>query len=425
MTHENSLMRQIAAPANLLAAWRSVRGNVPRYRRMRSSGPDGVTLEEFEHDLAAQLDALRHGLLNGSYQPQPPGRFTIPKRDGRQREIAILPIADRVAQRATQQVLEPLWEPVFLPCSYGFRPGRSVQDAVLQARALRQRGNNWVVDGDIAACFDQLDHQILLGRLRRRVPDERVIALVNQWLEAGVMHAGLPEEQKNPFAGGVKRISTKVRQGWDWALQAVVPPDDPYLPPRYEPVGWPAERGNEDDDDIPLLEDPAALLRKRAVRQMATGGLLMASSWLRPTAASLVRAAGGALRTPAGRRALQKGLLATGGVTGAATGVLFAAYFLYQRFSPTTAGILQGSPLSPLLANIYLHAFDVGLTRSKYRLVRFADDWVILCPNQEQAELGYNEAVRCLARLKLQINREKTHILAPGDPLEWLGMTID
>jgi RNA-directed DNA polymerase len=85
---------------------------------------------------------------------------------------------------------------------------------------------------------------------------------------------------------------------------------------------------------------------------------------------------------------------------------------------------LQGSPLSPLLANIYLHPFDASLVKKGHRLARFADDWVICCPTQENAEQAYNAAIATLARLKLKANPEKTRLLSPGEPLDWLGTTI-
>jgi retron-type reverse transcriptase len=77
-----------------------------------------------------------------------------------------------------------------------------------------------------------------------------------------------------------------------------------------------------------------------------------------------------------------------------------------------------------LLANIYLHSFDLSVTRAGYRLVRFADDWVILCPDQDSAEKAYNQSVVSLAHIHLKVNSEKTHILSPTDPLEWLGEVI-
>ena len=143
----------IAAPENLLAAWRSVRGNIPKYRRERAKGPDGISLAEYEQDLQTQLKVLRDMLIKGRYQPTPPAYFSVPKRGGGQRMLAILPIRDRVAQRATQQILEPMWEPDFLPCSFGFRPGFSLEQAVYHVQDLRIHEHGWVVDGDIASCL--------------------------------------------------------------------------------------------------------------------------------------------------------------------------------------------------------------------------------------------------------------------------------
>jgi len=95
-----------------------------------------------------------------------------------------------------------------------------------------------------------------------------------------------------------------------------------------------------------------------------------------------------------------------------------------QRAPAGQAGVMQGSAISPLLANLYLHSFDQSITRSGFRMVRYADDWVILCPDQDGAEKAYKRAEATLARLKLKINPAKTRILAPADPLQWLGQTI-
>ncbi len=190
----DKLMEQIAAPENLLSAWRAVRGNIPKYRRERASGPDGVSLAEFERELQPQLAALRDMLLRGRYYPMPPARFKLPKRGGGERVIAVLAVRERVAQRAAQQVLEPLWEPEFLPCSFGFRPGASIEQAVTYIHEQRQHGERWVVDGDIAACFDSLDHDILMARIQEKARDRRVLKLAQNWLDAGLMQSGLPAE---------------------------------------------------------------------------------------------------------------------------------------------------------------------------------------------------------------------------------------
>ena len=448
MNRQDRLMEQLAAPENLLAAWRSVRGNIPRYRRLRSSGPDGVTLAEFERDLPAQLSALRHMLIKGRYQPQAPGIFTLQKRSGGTRQIAVLNIADRVAQRAAQQVIEPLYEPSFLPCNFGFRPGRSTLDAIVCARRLRAGGYRWVVDGDIAACFDNLDHRLLVRRVEKRISDHRVLELLQKWLDAGVLEHGMPPggqaaEKTDWLSQGWKNTSSRLKQGVDWALNTVAQGQyDPYSEARYEQLsyqtldayspGTQEETGVDPDgenEDFYRRADEEEIKRRalqhRAVQQVAAGGLLLGTSWAKHSLVRAGTAAITALKTHAGRELLTKGLLAGGGAVGAAAGVAVTAYLVYRNIAPTQVGVLQGSPLSPLLANIYLHSFDMSLTRTGFRLVRFADDWVILCPEQSAAEQAYNESIAALAQIRLKVNPEKTRILSPADRLEWLGYIVD
>ncbi|MBN1666039.1 MAG: hypothetical protein JW862_03095 [Anaerolineales bacterium] len=432
----DKLMDQLAAPENLLNAWRIVRGNIPSHRRQRSAGPDGVTLAEFERDLPAQLSALRHMLIKGRYQPQPPGQFTIEKRSGGQRQIAVLNVTDRVAQRAAQQVIEPLYEPGFLPCSFGFRPGRSLHDAVYCARRLRGHGYGWVVDGDIASCFDSLDHQVLLQKIDKRIADARVKDLLHKWLDVGVLEHGLPAEKSDWLAQSWEKASHGLQRGFDWTLNNLNRQDrfDPYAEGRFTQPSYLDEEDEADsregfDENDPysvpyLVKGRRAVTQKQAVQQIATGGFLLGAGWIKQSITSAGPAALAALKSPAGRALLKRGLLIGGGALGAAAGLAVSGYFLYRQVALKPIGVLQGSPLSPLLANIYLHSFDCKLTRAGYRLVRFADDWVVLCPDQERAEKAYNEAVVALARIHLKVNPDKTHILRPGDTLEWLGETI-
>lgn len=220
----DNLMQMLAAPENLLAAWHAVRGNIPQVRRARSSGPDGVSLADFERELPAQLSALRHALLRGTYRAQPPVVAGMPKKNGGVRKIAVLNVSDRVAQRAAQQVLEPIFEPGFLPCSYGFRPGLSTRNALEQANQIRAAGNGWVVDGDIESCFDSLDHALLLKRIELKVRDTAVLALVQQWVSVGILENCPPRarrpslaENTGQIATQVKRSIAKVTQPGDWA----------------------------------------------------------------------------------------------------------------------------------------------------------------------------------------------------------------
>jgi len=443
MQTQEDLMERLAAPENLLTAWRMVRGNIPGYRRQRSSGPDGVSLTEFERDLPAQLGTLRHMLLKGRYQPQAPGLFTIAKRNGGTRQIAMLNVVDRVAQRATQQVIEPLYEPRFLPCSFGFRPGRSIQDAVYCTRQLRGHGYGWVVDGDIAACFDSLDHKLLINRVGKQISDNRVLDLIQRWLGIGIIENGLPADRPNWVAHGCQKASRGLRRGVDWALNTFTRPEpnyDPYSSARYEPSNYVAQDGDEypetGEDSLEEAEDrfyqypredemKRRTLQNRAIQQIATGGLFMGTSWARRSLTKAAPVAIAALKSPAGQLALKRVILSGGGALGAAAGVAVTTYFLFRKVVPGQVGVLQGSPLSPLLSNIYLHSFDVSITQAGYRLVRYADDWVILCPDQKNAEIAFNQATLALDRIHLKINREKTRILTPSDRLDWLGETVE
>lgn len=443
MQTQTDLMEKLAAPENLLTAWRAVRGNIPRHRRQRSAGPDGVTLAEFERDLHVQLSTLRHMLLKGRYQPQKPGLFTIRKTDGGSRQIALLNVADRVAQRATQQVIEPLYEPGFLPCSFGFRPGRSIEDAVYCARRLRRHGYSWVVDGDIAACFDSLDHRLLIGQVNKKIGDARVLELLRHWLAVGILEHGLPAEHTNWLLQGWQKTSHGLRRGFDWALDTFSQPEPTYetyssSEPDPAPTFPQAEKGGtgcteefptEDTDRYYLPDGDEEIERRtvqrRAIQQIAAGGLMMSSGWARRAIAKAGPAALAALKSPIGREALKRSLLVGGGALGAAVGVAASGYFLYRQVAPKPVGVMQGSPLSPLLSNIYLHSFDLALTRAGYRLVRFADDWVILCADQDTAEAAYNRATLALASIRLKINPAKTRILTPADRLEWLGVVVE
>ena len=157
-----------------------------------------MTLNEF--DLSAQLNTLRDMLVNERYQPAAPKIIHIPKSNGGKRTIGVLNVSDRVAQRATVQVLNPLWESEFAECSFGFRTGRGAMDAVRYVQTLRAQGHGWMVEADIEDCFNSLDHDLVLKRVRQRVPDGRVVNLLTRWLDAGVLGAGLPASPESAEA---------------------------------------------------------------------------------------------------------------------------------------------------------------------------------------------------------------------------------
>jgi RNA-directed DNA polymerase len=261
---------------NLERAWRKVRANGG------TAGADGQTLRDFETNLLGNLKLLRSELMSGNYRPPRVRVVYVPKGSGEWRPLGILTVRDRVAQRAVYDALAPMYERKFLECSFGFREGRSTQDAAGLVQRYRDEGQRWVVDGDIKDCFEKIDHQLLMQMLARDVKDERVLRLIEQWLTA--------------------QSFNEMRQ------------------------------------------------QKKKV------------------------------------------------------------------------GTFQGGVISPLLANVYLHGFDVELTRAGLALVRYADDWIILNAKKSQAEEALEKAARALERLRLMLNPQKTRITHFDEGFSFLGM---
>ncbi len=273
------LLEAIADPANLARAWARVRANAG------AAGIDGQTISAFDADAEHQLGALRRRLLSAErYVPPPVRRVDIPKPDGRTRPLGIPTVADRVVQQATRQVLEPLFEPHFLPCSFGYRPGRSASDAVRWVREAIRRGDRWVAEFDIVGFFDHLHHPRLLREVAKQVDDPEVIGLIRRWLRAGVL-----------------------------------------------------------------------------------------------TDVGLVRSGSG---TP------------------------------------------QGGVISPLLANIYLHRLDVEVRSAGFRLIRYADDFVILADRRWKVEAADRLVRAVLADIGLEVAEAKSRIVKVRDGFEFLGFTI-
>jgi RNA-directed DNA polymerase len=182
----DDLFNLVADPAFLVMAWIRVRRN----KGAQTAGIDGATswsVENSGRGVAGFLDEVRSTVRDRSFAPVPVRTVMIPKRSGKLRRLGIPVVRDRVVQAALKLVLEPILEADFDPCSYGFRPGRRAQDAVEEIRFLAVRGYEQVFEGDIAACFDNIDHAALMGRLRRRVGDKRVLALVKAFLKAGLL----------------------------------------------------------------------------------------------------------------------------------------------------------------------------------------------------------------------------------------------
>ncbi len=255
-------------------------------RAQGAPGDDGQTIGDFELRLDEELEQLVSELRTKTYRPQAVRRVSIPKPDGGQRHLGIPAVRDRVVQQALLDILQPIFDGEFHPSSYGYRPGRSCQQAVAKAtQFIRQYDLRHVVDMDLSKCFDRLDHNLIISSIRRRVTDGSVLNLIRRFLTSGVMIEG----------------------------------------------NWKA----------------------------------------------------------------------------------------------TELGSPQGGVISPLIANIYLDAFDQEMKRRGHRIVRYADDILILSRSESAAKRALEVATKILeVDLKLTVNRDKTHQTHAAKGVKFLGVEI-
>jgi len=161
-------------------------------RNSGAAGVDKMTVEQLRAYLRDHWLRIKEELLAGNYQPLPVLKVEIPKSGGKgMRMLGIPTVIDRLIQQALHQVLSPIFEPSFSESSYGFRPNRSAQQAVLKARGYVREGRRWVVDIDLEKFFDRVNHDVMMSRLARRIKDKRVLRLIRRYLQAGMMSGGL------------------------------------------------------------------------------------------------------------------------------------------------------------------------------------------------------------------------------------------
>jgi RNA-directed DNA polymerase len=258
-----------------------------KVRRAKGApGVDGQTIVDFAANEDDELDRLVYELRTKTYRPQPVRRVTIPKPGGGERNLGIPAVRDRVVQQVLLDILQPIFDPGFHPSSYGYRPGRSCQQAVAKATMfVRQYKLVHVVDMDLSKCFDRLDHDLIIASIRRRIRDGSILTLLRMFLESGVMIDG----------------------------------------------NWEA----------------------------------------------------------------------------------------------TEIGSPQGGVISPLISNVYLDAFDQEMKRRGHRIVRYADDILILCRSQTGAEHACEIATDILeGELRLTVNKDKTHLVHASRGVKFLGVEI-
>ena len=261
---------------NLHQAWSKV------YENQGCAGVDRQTLAAFAERLHKNLEALRDEVLHETYQPLPLLRVELEKSTGGKRLLSIPTVRDRVLQTAVTGIIEPLFEAEFEDCSFAYRKGRSVEQAVNRIQCLQRRGYQWVVDADIENFFDSIDHTLLMLQVGKLVTDTGLLRLIQQWLRATVVDG-----------------------------------------------------------------DRQFVLHK---------------------------------------------------------------------------GVAQGSPIAPLLSNLYLDHLDEALLDNNLCLVRFADDFLILCKSQDRAEQALEITDKLLSQLRLELNTCKTRIVHFNQGFRFLGV---
>lgn len=190
------LLERILATENVKEAWKRVKSNKGK------PGVDGITIEAFPDHTRALWPEIRQSLMDGSYQPLPALRVEIPKPKGSVRPLGIPPVLDRLIGRAVVQVVSPGCEPEFSDFSYGFRPARSAHQAVRKVREYIRDGYRIAVAIDLEKFFDEVDHDVLMHRVAKRIGDKRVLALIGKYLRAGVVVNGRLEATRKGVPQG-------------------------------------------------------------------------------------------------------------------------------------------------------------------------------------------------------------------------------
>ena len=200
------LLEIVLSKENLNNAYKQV------YKNKGASGVDGVTTEELFSYIKEHKEEILDKIRNRKYKPQPVRRVYIPKENGKLRKLGIPSVIDRVLQQAIVQVLTPIYEEQFSNNSYGFRPGRCCEQAVIKALELFNDGYDWIVDIDLQSFFDEVNQDKLIGIIRRTIKDGNLVSLIRKFLQSGVMEKGVVQETKKgtPQGGNLSPLLSNI-----------------------------------------------------------------------------------------------------------------------------------------------------------------------------------------------------------------------
>lgn len=205
-SERDRLMSRVVERDNMQLAYSRVMKN------RGAPGIDGMRCEDLKAWLKVNWSQAKRALLDGTYRPQPVRRVDLPKPQGRVRTLGVPTVVDRLIQQALHQAMQPLFEPIFSQSSYGFRPGRSAQQAVSKAAEYIRGGKRWVVDMDLEKFFDRVNHDMLMARVARQVQDKTVLSLIRRFVQAGMMANGVetPRYEGTPQGGPLSPLLSNI-----------------------------------------------------------------------------------------------------------------------------------------------------------------------------------------------------------------------
>ena len=200
------LLEKVLSKENLNNAYKQV------YKNKGASGIDGVTVEELFSYIREHQEEILWKIRNRKYKPQPVRRVYIPKENGKMRKLGIPSVIDRVIQQAIVQVLTPIYEEQFSNNSYGFRPNRCCEQAIIKALECFNDGYDWIVDIDLQSFFDEVNQDKLIGIIRRTIKDGNLVSLIRKFLQSGVMEKGVVQETKKgtPQGGNLSPLLSNI-----------------------------------------------------------------------------------------------------------------------------------------------------------------------------------------------------------------------